>query len=98
MVFSKNFRWSAVDENSASHDLDIERNIADRLRKEADDALTFVENWVHDGILTTMDNVVIPRVEMAVRSITGPSVHRPNNVVQNLTCFKNSWRQLAEQT
>ena len=30
-----------------------------------------------------MDNLVLPRIEMAVRSITGSSGHEPNSVVQN---------------
>ena len=42
-----------------------------------------VENRRHDAILTAMDKVVIPRFEMAVRSITGSSGHRPNSVDQN---------------
>ena len=42
-----------------------------------------VENRLHDAILTVMDKVVIPPVEMAVRSITGSSRHGPNSVVQN---------------
>ena len=36
---------------------------------------------MHDAILTAMDGMVIPRVEMAVRSITGSSGHGPNNEV-----------------
>ena len=35
------------------------------------------------AILTAMDKVVIPRVELAVRSITESSGRRPSNVVQN---------------
>ena len=42
-----------------------------------------VENCMHDAILTAMDNVVFPRVEMAVTSITGSSGQGPSNVVQN---------------
>ena len=38
---------------------------------------------MHDANLTTMDNVVIPRVETAVRSITVSSGQRPSSVVQN---------------
>ena len=30
-----------------------------------------------------MDNVVIPRVETAVRSVTGSSGHGPNSTIQN---------------
>ena len=37
-----------------------------------------------DAILTAMDNVVIPQVEMAVRSITVSSGRGPSNVVQSI--------------
>ena len=42
-----------------------------------------VENRMHDAILTAMVKVAIPRVEMAMRSITNSSGHEPNSVVQN---------------
>ena len=38
---------------------------------------------MHDIILTAMDNVVIPRVEMTVRSITRSLGQGPSSVVQN---------------
>ena len=38
---------------------------------------------MHDAILTAIDKVVIPRVEMAVKSITGLSGHGPHRDVQN---------------
>ena len=48
-----------------------------------DNVVLTVKNGLHDAILTAMDKVVIPRVEMVVRSITGSSGHGPNSVVQN---------------
>ena len=42
-----------------------------------------VKNWVYDNFLTAVSIVVIPRVEMAVRSITKSSRRGPNSVVQN---------------
>ena len=41
------------------------------------------ENRMHDSTLTEMDKVILPRVEMPVRSITGSLGHGPNSVVQN---------------
>ena len=38
---------------------------------------------MHDAISTAMDNVVLPRVEMAVNSITGPTGHGTNSEVRN---------------
>ena len=37
---------------------------------------------MHDAILTAIDNVRIPRVEMAVRSITESSGRGPSSMVQ----------------
>ena len=78
-----NFGGSIVGENSLNHDQIIERNFADRIRKEVDSAVTAVENRVQGAILSAMDNVVIQRVEVAVRFITGSSGRRPNSVFQN---------------
>ena len=50
---------------------------------EFGNALTGVENRFHEAILPSMDNLIIPRVEMAVRSITGLSGRGPNSVAHN---------------
>ena len=42
-----------------------------------------VENRVKDAVLTVIDNVLIPRGEMAVRSFTVSSGRGPSSVVQN---------------
>ena len=39
---------------------------------------------MHDAILKAVDNVLIPRVEMAVRSITESSGGGPSSVGENL--------------
>ena len=46
-------------------------------------AVMTVENCMHDSILTAIKNAVIPRVEMAVKSITGSTGHGMNSEVQN---------------
>ena len=65
-----NFGRPTVDENSAHQDQVIEKNFAVKIREEVDNAVMVVENRVHDAILSAMDNVLIPKIEMAVRSIT----------------------------
>ena len=45
-------------------------------------AVTAVENRIYDAILTAMNNLVMPRIEMAVRSITELSGRGRNSVVQ----------------
>ena len=58
-------------ENTASHNQVIEKNIAGRVRKDVDNVVAAIEKQVHDAISTAMDSLVMPRVEMAERSITG---------------------------
>ena len=65
------------------HDHVFERNIADRNRKEVDTVVTAAESRFRDEILTAVDNMVIPRTEMSVKSITESLGHGPNSVVQN---------------
>ena len=60
-----------------------ENNNDDKFKKAIDDAVMTVENCMHDAILTAMETVVIPWVEMTVRSITGSSEQRLSSVVQN---------------
>ena len=66
-----------------SHNQVIGRNIANKIRKEIDCVVAAVENRAHDAILTAMDSVVIPRVEMAVKSMTGLSERGRNSVSRN---------------
>ena len=46
-------------------------------------ALMTVENCMHDTILTDIYKLVITRVEMAVKSITGCTGHGTHSEVQN---------------
>ena len=69
--------------DSASQYQVMENNIDGEVRKAVDKAVLTVENRKHDAIVTAMDKVVIPRVEMAVKSITGSSGHGLNSEVQN---------------
>ena len=58
-------------------------NFYNRIRKSVENAIKAVENPMRGAILTTMNNVVIPRVEMAVRSANGSSGNGTNSAVQN---------------
>ena len=79
-----NFERSRVDESNASQNQVIEKILPDKIRKEVDSIVMAVENRVHEAILTAMNNVVMPRVEKTVRSITESSGRRPSSMVQNL--------------
>ena len=69
--------------DSASQNQVIEIIIDDKVRKAVDNAVLTVGNRMHDGLSTGMDTVVIPRVDMAVKSITGSSGHGLNSEVQS---------------
>ena len=90
--FDDNPGGEPLKEKSACQNQVLERNIANRVRKEVDGVVTPVEMWVHDGFLTAMDIMGIPGVEIAVKSITGSSGRRSDSVVQNLDQKESSQR------
>ena len=61
----------------------IENRIDDQFTRVVISAVMNVESRMHDAILTAIDNVVIPRVELAVKSITGSAGHGTSSEVQN---------------
>ena len=48
-----------------------EISVDDKIRKAIGSAVLTVKNWMDDAILTTMDIVLIPRLEMSVKLVTG---------------------------
>ena len=69
--------------DSSSHNQVKENYIDDNIRRAINKVILTVEKCVHHANLTAMDNVLIPRAERAVRSITGSSCCGPNSEVQN---------------
>ena len=59
------------------------KHVAIKVRKEVDSGVAAVKNQVHDAIWTAINNVLLPRVEMTVRCITGSSGFCPNSAGQN---------------
>ena len=57
----------------------LERSFPDRLRCEVDSVVSLVK--VLDGILAAMDNSVIPRVELAIKSVNPSSVRDLGSLV-----------------
>ena len=78
-----NFERIVDGENNSSHNQVIGNNIDDKTRNAVNNAVFTVENCMHDAVLSAMDNVVIPRVQIAVKSITGSSGKGPSSIVQN---------------
>ena len=46
----------------------LEENIVSKVRSEVDNVLTTVETRVEDAVLTAIENLVIPRMELAIKS------------------------------
>ena len=83
-----------LEQRTSGHHKDFERfvdnacqnqvsgnNTDDRIRDAVDSAVIVVGNRMYDAILTAINDVVIPRVEMAVRSITASCENGPNMIV-----------------
>ena len=70
--------------DSASQNQLIEKITDDKIRTAADNAVLTVENRMHDALLTAIYEVIFPRVERPVKSITGSSGHGPNSKVPTL--------------
>ena len=71
-------------DNSLRQNQVIEKKIDDQKTIVIGSAVTTVEHRKHGAILTAIDNVLIPRVEMAVKLITGSADQETNGEVQNL--------------
>ena len=51
----------------------LEENIVSKMRSEVDSVMTTVETRVQNVVLTAIENLVIPRVELAMRSANASS-------------------------
>ena len=67
---------------NASQDQVIGNDIDDKISKTVDNAVVTAKNRMQNTILTAMNEIVIPLLEMAVRKIQRLSGHRPKSVVQ----------------
>ena len=68
-------------EVSACENQFVGKNFDDKFKKVVDNSVKTVESRMHDAILTAMDKVVNPRVEMTVKLIAGSSEHEPISTV-----------------
>ena len=51
----------------------LEENIFSKVRREVDNVMTTVDTRVQDAVLTAIEKLVIPRVELAVKAANVPS-------------------------
>ena len=70
-------------DNSVRQNQVIENRSDNQITRVVSSAVTTVEKCIHHAILTALDNVVVSRGEMAVKSITGSVGHETGSEVQN---------------
>ena len=51
----------------------LQKNIVTEVRTEVDNMMTSVKNSVQDALLTAIENLVTPRVELAMKAANAPS-------------------------
>ena len=61
----------------------LRKNIANKVRSEVDNVMTLVETRVQDAdaVLTAIKNLMIPRVELAMKLLNASSGRGVNSVV-----------------
>ena len=59
----------------------LEKNIVNKKRSKLDSVTTVLETRVKDAVLTVIENLVIPRVELAMKSLNASSGHWVGSVV-----------------
>ena len=70
-------------DKSARQNQVIEEYIDNQITRAVNSTVMTVESCLHDLTLTAIDNVVIPRVEMVVKSISDPAGQGTGSEVQN---------------
>ena len=63
---------SIVDENALNVKT-LERRFSERIDREMSNIVDTVEDRIENAILTAIDNIVAPKIELAIRSITASS-------------------------
>ena len=59
----------------------LEENIVKKVRREVDNLMTSVETRIQDAVLTAIENLVIPSVELALKSANAPSERSVDGIV-----------------
>ena len=76
---------SAINENPMNvKTLEICSN--EMIEREVSNIVDIVEDRLKNAILTAIDNIVAPEIELAIRSINAPSERNATNVAANSKC------------
>ena len=64
-----------------SHTYTFEKNFTKKIRCEVDSVMTTVETSMHDPVLTAIENLVVPTVELSIKSVNTSSARSLDVVV-----------------
>ena len=80
---------SIVDENALTVKT-LERCFNERIEKEMNNIVETVEDRIQNAILTAIDNIVAPKIELAIRSINTSSGRDVTSVSANSECREHA--------
>ena len=63
--------------------LTLEKNIVGEVRSEVDSVMKTVETRVQYAVMTAIENLVFPRLELATKSVNASSGHKVVSVVSD---------------
>ena len=82
---SLNDRIDAAQVNGSKLDMHIlERTILGKIRSEVDNVMTTVETRVRDALLIAIGKLILPRIELAMKSFNASYGHEVGSVVLDL--------------
>ena len=61
--------------------LQSKKKISDSVRSEVENVVATVETRICEAILSVLDNLVVPRMELAMRSVSSSSALNPSHVL-----------------
>ena len=59
----------------------LKRSLTNKVLSDVDNVVATVATKLHDAILAAMDSLVVPRVELAMKSVNATSGRNPGSVV-----------------
>ena len=77
------FNNSSVVNGNAMSVKSLERCFNEKIDREMSNIIDTVEDRIHNAILTAVDNIVAPKIELAIRSINASSGRDVTNVSAN---------------
>ena len=62
----------------------LERNVVSEVRSDVDSVMTTIKTKVKDALMTAIENLVVPRIELAMKSFNASSGHELGSFMLDL--------------